>query len=163
MESAMKTLASFPLHAAAAAALAGLITGCAAPVTRVTRVVDEPPRFAPAPAWDRYGSVMRIEEVQTSAQPTGGGALLGGLIGGVVGNQFGHGAGRAGMTALGVFGGAVVGDNAERNQAAASSSHYYRVFVRFDDGQRREFDYGDLAGLRTGERVRLHDGVLQRG
>ena len=107
--------------------------------------------------------MARIEEVQTRAQPTGGGAVLGGLIGGVVGNQFGHGGGRAAMTALGVFGGAVAGDSAERSQAAAESSRYYRVFVRFDDGQHREFDYSDLAGLRNGERVRLHDGVLQRG
>jgi len=163
----MKPLDSIRLRAAAVAAtaaLATLITGCAAPVTRVTRVVDEPPpHFASAPAWDRYGSVTRIEEVQTSAQPTGGGAVLGGLIGGVVGNQFGHGGGRAAMTALGVFGGAVVGNNAERNQAAAASDRYYRVFVRFDDGDRREFDYSDLAGLHSGERVRLHDGMLQRG
>ena len=162
----MRPLASFPLRAAALAALAAvaaLAAGCAVPVTRVTRVVDEPPHYAPAPAWDRYGSVTRIEEVQTSAQPTGGGAVLGGLVGGVVGNQFGHGGGRAAMTALGVFGGAVVGNTAERNQAAAASSRYYRVFVRFDDGERREFDYSDLAGLHNGERVRLHDGALQRG
>ena len=162
----MKPLASFTVRAAtlaATAALAGLTAGCAVPVTRVTRVVDEPPRYAPAPAWERYGTVARIDEVQTSAQPTGGGAVLGGLIGGVVGNQFGHGGGRAAMTALGVFGGAVAGDSAERNQAAAASSRYYRVFVRFDDGERREFDYSDLAGLRSGERVRLRDGALLRG
>jgi outer membrane lipoprotein SlyB len=162
----MKLLASFPVRAAAlaaAAALTVLITGCAAPVTRVTRVVDDAPRYSSAPAWDRYGTVTRIEEVQTSAQPTGSGAVLGGLFGGVVGNQFGHGAGRAAMTALGVFGGAVAGNTVEHNQAAAASDRHYRVSVRFDDGQRREFDYRDLAGLRSGERVRLHDGALQRG
>jgi outer membrane lipoprotein SlyB len=162
----MKTLASLTWRGAtlaATAALATFITGCAVPVTRVTRVVDEPPHYAPAPAWERYGSVARIDEVQTSAQPTGGGAVLGGLIGGVVGNQFGHGGGRAAMTALGVFGGAVAGDSAERNQAAAASNRYFRVFVRFDDGERREFDNSELAGLHSGERVRLRDGVLMRG
>ena len=143
----MNPLASFSAHAAALAATAAcavLAAGCAVPMTRVTRVVDPPPRFEPTPAWDRYGTVSRIEEVQTTAQPSGGGAVLGALVGGVVGNQFGRASGRAAMTALGVFGGAVAGDNVERNQAAASSSRHYRVFVRFDDGQCREFDYSDL-------------------
>ncbi|MGA0609667.1 hypothetical protein [Caldimonas sp. KR1-144] len=150
--------------ALAAAASALLAAGCAVPVTRVTRVVDEPPMMAQAPAWDRLGTVTRIEEVETSAQPTGGGGVLGALVGGAVGNQFGRGGGRAAMTILGVFGGAVAGDTIERNQAAAASSRYWRVFVRFDDGEHREFDYRDLAGLRSGERVRLRgDGVLQRG
>src|SRR5688572_9263019 len=42
---------------------------------------------------------------------SGGGAVLGGLIGGVLGNQIGHGGGRAAATALGVVGGAMVGNN----------------------------------------------------
>lgn len=142
---------------------AALLSACAVPVTRTTRVYEAPPPpVVMAPAV-RYGTVGRIEEVQTQAQPSGGGTVLGAVIGGVVGNQFGHGGGRAAATALGAFGGAVVGNNVEQQQAAAASGHYWRVFIRFDDGERREFNYSALNGLRTGERVRLHDGVLERG
>lgn len=143
---------------------AALLSACAVPVTRTTRVYEPapPPPVAMAPAV-RYGTVARIDEVDTHAQPTGGGTVLGALVGGVVGNQFGHGGGRAAATALGVFGGAVVGNNVEQQQAAAASGRYWRVFVRFDDGERREFNYSALNGLHPGERVRLHDGVLDRG
>ena len=142
---------------------AALLSACAVPVTRTTRVYEAaPPPVAMAPAL-RYGTVARIDEVDTQAQPTGGGTVLGALVGGVVGNQFGHGSGRAAATALGVFGGAVVGNNVEQQQAAAASSRYWRVFVRFDDGERREFNYSALNGLHPGERVRLRDGVLERG
>ena len=149
---------AWPLALFAAAAL----SACAVPVTRTTRVYEAapPPVYAPAV---RYGTVDRIEEVTTRAEPTGGGTLLGALVGGVVGNQFGHGSGRAAATALGAFGGAVVGNNVEQQQAAAASDRHWRVFVHFDDGQRREFDYSVFNGLRAGERVRLHDGVLERG
>ena len=144
-----------------------LLSACAVPVTRSTRVIDGPAPVAGypapvAPVYVQYGTVSRIEEISTRVGDTGGGAALGALIGGVVGNQFGHGAGRAAATALGVFGGAVVGDHAERNNAAAASGTVYRVQVRFDDGSVRHFDYRDLAGLHTGERVRLEHGQLDR-
>jgi outer membrane lipoprotein SlyB len=145
---------------ALASALA--LTACAVPVTRTTRVYDAPPVYAAVPAVE-YGTVRRIEVIDTTVQPTGGGVALGALIGGVVGNQFGHGSGRAAATALGVFGGAVIGNNAEQQQAAAASSRVYHVVVGFDDGRTRSFDYRALDGLRTGERVRLEGGVLLRG
>ncbi len=148
---------------AGAAAAALLLGACAVPVTRTTHVV-EGPEFAPEPVtWVQYGTVTRIEEIDTRVGNSGGGAALGAVIGGVVGNQIGHGSGRAAATVLGVFGGAVVGDNVERNNAAAASGTIYRVYVRFDDGSRRSFDYRGLGGLHRGERVRLQDGVLGRG
>jgi outer membrane lipoprotein SlyB len=154
-------------HAAFALAIAAALglSACAVPVTRSTRIYDAPEvAYAPAPLPAvRYGSVQRIEVIETTQQPSGGGAVIGALVGGVVGNQFGHGAGRAAVTALGAFGGAVVGNQAEQAQAAANSSRYYRVFVQFDDGGRHYFDYAELNGLRSGERVRLEHGVLERG
>ena len=44
---------------------------------------------------------------------TGAGAVIGGIAGGVVGNQIGHGGGRAAATALGIVGGALLGNNVE--------------------------------------------------
>ena len=57
----------------------------------------------------------RNETVSTAPQSSGGGALVGALIGGVVGNSVGAGMGRAAATALGVVGGAAVGDRVEAN------------------------------------------------
>jgi outer membrane lipoprotein SlyB len=147
-----------PLGAALLAA--AVLSACAVPVTRSTRLIDGPPP-ARAIAYDvRYGTVSRIEAIDTHVGDSGGGGALGAVIGGVVGNQIGHGAGRAAATALGIFGGAVVGDNVERNNAQAASNTVYRVFVQFDDGSLAHFDYRDLAGLHRGERVRLEHGVL---
>ncbi|MFM9880924.1 MAG: glycine zipper 2TM domain-containing protein, partial [Burkholderiaceae bacterium] len=50
----------------------------------------------------------------TVASPkSGGGAVLGAIAGGVVGNQLGRGSGNALATAIGLFGGAVLGDRIE--------------------------------------------------
>ena len=110
----------------------------------------------------QYGTVRRIDVVETTEQPTGGGTVLGGLVGGVLGNQIGHGAGRAAATVLGAVGGGVIGNNLEQQQAAANSSRVYRVVVAFDHGSTRSFDYRELNGLRVGDRVRLDHGALER-
>lgn len=144
------------------------LTGCAAPVTRTVHVYDAPGMAAAPPPPPprhvvRYGTVSRIEVVDTQQQASGGGAVLGAVIGGVVGNQIGRGAGNALATAAGVFGGAVAGNQLEQDHAAANSSTVYQVYVEFDDGSHRRFDYRDLGGLRAGERVRFEHGVLDRG
>jgi outer membrane lipoprotein SlyB len=141
-------------------AAALMLAACAGPVTRTTRIY-EAPGVAVAPAV-HYGTVQRIEVIETTQQAGGGGAVLGALVGGVFGNQVGHGSGRAAATALGAFGGAVLGDKAEHDQAAANSGTVYRVTVQFDDGRTRRFDYGALNGLQAGERVRLQGGQLDR-
>lgn len=144
-------------------AAAGLLSGCAAPVTRTTRVVHDSWNAPVASTtYVQYGTVARIEEISTQVHDSGGGSVLGAVIGGVVGNTIGHGMGRAAATGLGIFGGAVIGDNIERNNAQAASSVVYRVFVHFDDGSQRSFDYRGLNGLHNGERVRLDHGLLDR-
>lgn len=57
--------------------------------------------------------VCNDEPVTVQRQPSGAGALLGAIAGGAMGNAIGGGTGRAAATALGVFGGAVVGNNVE--------------------------------------------------
>jgi uncharacterized protein YcfJ len=49
---------------------------------------------------------------------SGAGALIGGLIGGAFGNSIGQGNGRAAATALGLFGGAILGDRIGGEQNA---------------------------------------------
>ena len=158
-------LPGLALHRGGAAWLATMaaavaLSACAVPVTQTRRVVDGPQ--VASVSYARYGTVTRIEEIDTRVGNSGGGAALGGVIGGVVGNQVGHGSGRAAATVLGIFGGAILGDNVERGNAAAASGTIYRVFVRFDDGGSTHIDYRGLGGLHSGERVRLEHGALGR-
>ena len=57
--------------------------------------------------------VCHDEPVAVRRQPSGAGALIGAIAGGAMGNAIGAGAGRAAATAIGVIGGAAVGDNIE--------------------------------------------------
>lgn len=55
------------------------------------------------------------ETVYTGPRTTGGGAVLGAIAGGAAGNAIGGGSGRAAATALGVIGGALLGNQIEGN------------------------------------------------
>lgn len=59
--------------------------------------------------------VCNNETVYSGNRTTGGGAVIGAIAGGAVGNQIGKGSGRAAATALGLIGGAVLGNNIEGN------------------------------------------------
>ena len=76
--------------------------------------------------------VCNNQQYITEAPRSGGGALLGALVGGLAGNSIGGGGGRAAATALGVFGGAVIGDRVEgggaqqvQNVQQCSTQTYY--------------------------------------
>ena len=106
------------------------------------------------------GEVRAIEPIRERPPGTGKGAVIGGVLGGVVGNQFGHGTGRAAMTVLGAAGGAVAGNNVERNMNKRIVG--YRVSVRLDNGQARTFTEPRLDGLRVGDRVRVDGKHVRR-
>lgn len=57
--------------------------------------------------------VCSNETVYTGQRTTGGGAVLGAIAGGAAGNAVGKGSGRAAATAIGVIGGAVLGNHIE--------------------------------------------------
>jgi uncharacterized protein YcfJ len=57
--------------------------------------------------------VCSQETWQAPAQKSGAGGVFGALAGGVVGNSIGQGSGRAAATALGIMGGALLGDRLE--------------------------------------------------
>jgi outer membrane lipoprotein SlyB len=101
----------------------------------------------------RIGSVESIEPIRSRPQGSGAGAVVGGVLGAVVGHQFGSGVGRAAMTGLGAAGGAVAGNNVERNHNESISG--YRVSVRLDNGSSRTFERAEVTGLQVGDRVRL--------
>ena len=119
------------------------------------RVPQQPPGQA------QYGVVQSVDLVRAENQTSGAGAVLGGVIGAVVGRQFGSRGGRDAATAVGAVGGAVIGNQVEKNKRSARD--FYRVLVRFEDGGQRNFDYEQPVDLRPGDRVWLQNNQLTRG
>jgi outer membrane lipoprotein SlyB len=101
----------------------------------------------------RVGAITGIEPIRERPEGTGTGAVIGGVLGGVLGNQFGHGTGRAVMTGAGAVGGAIAGNNIERNRNTRVVG--YRVSVRLDNGTTRTFQRTQVGDLHVGDRVAL--------
>jgi outer membrane lipoprotein SlyB len=130
----------------------------------------EPPQAAPYPyqqqgAYAEFGHIANIEVLRSQSPgygTSGGGAVAGGVVGGVVGNQFGRGNGRAAATALGVIGGALLGNTIEAQNTAPQVSESYRVSVQTDSGAYRVFDVPHPGDLHIGDRVRIDNGQISR-
>jgi outer membrane lipoprotein SlyB len=114
--------------------------------------VQRAPVVQPAPS-GQLGSIASIEPIRQRPQGTGTGAVVGGVLGAVVGNQFGHGLGRAAMTGVGAAGGAIAGNNVERNYKTTVVA--YRVNVRLENGHTRTFQRSSIGDLHVGDRVRV--------
>ncbi len=76
--------------------------------------------------------VCTTEQVMQPGNKSGAGALVGAIAGGAIGNSIGHGNGRAAATAIGLLGGAIVGDRIEgggagqvQNVQRCSTQTYY--------------------------------------
>lgn len=115
----------------------------------------------PAPAVRAdLGEVIAVEPIVAEGDASGVGAAVGGVVGGLLGNQIGSGSGRKVATAVGAVGGAVAGHTIEKNRNEHVSG--YRVSVRMDNGEQRSFTEGADTAVRTGDRVRVVEGSLQR-
>jgi outer membrane lipoprotein SlyB len=136
-----------------------VLSACAVREERV--VYQQPaPVMRPVPVSAEYGRVENIGYIQVSQRPSGAGAVLGAVIGGVVGNRFGSGSGKALATGAGVVGGAIAGNAIEGRQRR--DDELYRVTVRFDNGNVRDFDFQRIDDLRSGDRVKFEGGQLHR-
>ncbi len=112
-------------------------------------------------AWDQScascGTVEAIRTVEVKGAGTGLGAVAGGVTGAVVGHQIGRGNGNTAMTILGAAGGALAGNEIEKNV----KKHYrYRVTVRMDDGSVRTVSQATAPAVAVGERVRIVNGAV---
>ncbi|WP_431275824.1 glycine zipper 2TM domain-containing protein [Variovorax ureilyticus] len=157
-----------PLAVVASALALSALTACVAPqpVYQTARYPYQPPVQQMAPgAYVEYGRVANIEVIQSQssgASTTGGGAIAGGVVGGVLGNQIGHGNGRAAATALGLVGGALLGNSIEANANAPRTYQTYRVSIQTDNGGYRAFDVPSPGDLRIGDRVVINNGQISR-
>lgn len=115
----------------------------AAPATATASVAAPMP---PIEICGTCGTIRSITPVTEAGQSTGAGAVIGGIVGGVAGNQVGGGSGQQIATAAGVIGGAVLGNNIERNRNAVS---YTDVTVDMDTGgqQTIRIDYPVAFGV----------------
>jgi len=132
-----------------------------APAPAPTRTAAAP---APAPVVapvhsDLRGQVVSIEPIVQQDKATGAGAALGGVLGAVVGHQIGGGDGRKVATVAGAVGGAVVGNHVEKKRSEHVTG--YRISVRTDAGNTRQFERTSVSDLSVGSSVRIVEGKLQ--
>ena len=106
----MKPVISFLCKTAPVSFLAALPMIAAAQYQEMARVISSTPILTQV-AVPRQ--VCGQSQVVMAAPKSGAGALLGAVAGGAVGNNIGGGSGRALATAVGVIGGAMVGDSME--------------------------------------------------
>lgn len=106
----MKTLSRNLLLPALTGAIAFSAAGAAQAQDERGRVISSTPVIQQV-AVPR--EVCENVQVRERARSSGAGALMGGIAGGAMGNAVGGGTGRAVATALGIFGGAVLGDRIE--------------------------------------------------
>ncbi|MBI3937270.1 MAG: glycine zipper 2TM domain-containing protein [Betaproteobacteria bacterium] len=118
-------------------------------------------RVAAGNACTHCGVVESIRAVEVKGSGSGLGAAAGGVVGGMLGNQIGGGSGRTAMTIIGAAGGALAGNEIEKNM---NRSIRYQVRVRMNDGSYRTFYEAAQPALAVGQKVRVvNGGVIAAG
>jgi outer membrane lipoprotein SlyB len=118
----------------------------------------EPP---PAPRVCREcGTITAVTPIEKKGDSSGAGAVIGGIVGGVLGHQVGGGRGKDVATVAGALGGALVGNEIEKNKGSVTS---WEVRVRLDDGSNRVMRFDTEPSWRVGDKVRVENGKLVRG
>lgn len=130
-----------------------------APVTIAQN--DPATRYEPAPrarpACYDCGVIDSVREIEKKGEGSGLGAVAGGVAGGLLGRQTGGGRGRDVMTVLGAVGGAFAGNAIEKNVKKVKS---YEIDVRFDDGTHQLITQDNAPAWRSGDKVKLVNGVI---
>lgn len=106
-----------------------------------------------------YGVVESVQLVNRD-DPSLLGTVAGGLVGGVLGHHVGSGRGQTAATIAGAVGGAYAGNQIEKR--STSQHAVYKVTVRMNDGSYLTTTQETDAGISTGDRVYVRDGVVQR-
>ncbi len=103
------------------------------------------------------GEIATVREIKSQGEGTGLGAVAGGVLGGVLGHQVGGGRGKDVATVLGAVGGAVAGHQVEKTVRTGSK---YEVVVRYGDGSSQVFQQDQAPAWRSGDRVKVVNGVI---
>ena len=105
----------------------------------------------------RTGTIESIRQVDKQKYASGAGAIVGGLVGTGLGSLVGGGSGRTAAMIVGAVGGAVVGNEMQKNQTEL----IWEIGVRYDDGSYGSITQTQAPGLRIGDRVRVTDTGLE--
>lgn len=104
------------------------------------------------------GVIESTREVNRGGEGSGLGAVGGAVVGGLLGNQVGGGRGNQVATVVGAVGGAVAGNQIEKSVKSAKS---YEITVRLYDGSSRVINEANPPAWRTGDHVKVVDGVIR--
>ena len=149
------------------------LTATQAQATEWARVIDAVPVYKHVPVTQQ---VCTTQEVFVTPQKSGAGALMGAIAGGVIGSRFGKGGGNSAATAVGIIGGAMVGDRMEarpighnqlvrhcRNETTYQSvAAGYRVTYEYA-GKHYEVRTSDHPGARVAIEIRPQFRPSSRG
>lgn len=110
------------------------------------------------------GVVQDVQQVYTQGGSNGNGtlgAVIGAVAGGVLGSTIGKGDGRTAATVVGAVGGGVVGNQiGKRNDGGTTTA--FRIVIRMDNGQYATVTQAQDPGVRNGDYVSIHDGLVYR-
>jgi outer membrane lipoprotein SlyB len=156
--------ARFLLSISSACVLAASLAACSTPASSPSAPVSTNPATSTAtPAYTEYGRITNIETLQGSAGGGGGpnvtNAVIGGVIGAVLGNAVGHNSTGA---VLGGVAGAAVGSQVNKGPGTQATNTIYRFTIQTDGGIIRTYDIANMGNMRTGDRVRVENGVVSR-
>lgn len=130
-----------------------------APVPIPQAAVPPPPPAPVVAAICRECAVIEeVREVEKAGTASGAGAVGGAVVGGVLGHQMGAGRGKDVATVLGVLGGGLAGNAIEKN---AKKTVEYQIVVRYEDGTKGLFTQATPPSWRSGDKVRVINGVIQ--
>ena len=106
------------------------------------------------------GTVVGVEQVKHKDSHVGAGTAIGAIAGGVLGSTIGKGDGRTAATVGGAVAGGAIGHEVEKNNRSAD--YAWRFSVDMDNGRRVTVMQGDNPDVRSGDRVRVYNGRLER-
>ncbi len=102
--------------------------------------------------------IEEVREVEKAGTASGAGAVGGAVVGGVLGHQMGGGRGKDVATVLGALGGGLAGNAIEKN---AKKTVEYQIVIRYEDGTKGLFTQATPPSWRSGDKVRVINGVIQ--
>jgi outer membrane lipoprotein SlyB len=106
------------------------------------------------------GTVVAVSEVKNKDTHLGAGTAIGAVAGGILGNQVGKGDGRKAATVAGAVAGGAIGHSVEKNNR--ETRYAWRFSVDMDNGRRVTVTQNDNPDVRSGDRVRVFNGRLER-
>lgn len=106
------------------------------------------------------GTVTNVDQIRHKDKHLGAGTAIGAIAGGVLGSTVGKGDGRTAATVGGAVAGGAIGHQVEKNNR--DSDYGWRFDVQMDNGRRVSVRQGDNPDIRSGDRVRVYNGRLER-